>query len=195
MMKEMGVLNMLNMKYLIFNPNARPLVNPEANGNAWFIDTLRWTANADEEMKLVGEVDTKRELVVDNMFKSDVSELGGRDTAATISLKSYAPNRLVYKVHSSSRQIAVFSEIYYKDGWNAYIDGEKVPYFRADYLLRAMSLDAGNYEVEFRFEPSIVRTSKTLSLVSSVLFVLLAAYCFWIWRRKQQATGDIPTEK
>ena len=179
-MKQLGVLNMLNMKYLIYNPNAQPLINPEANGNAWFVDAYRLAENADEEMKLVGEMDTKREFVADKRYAAEIPALTARDTAATITLKSYAPNRLVYEVNSATDQIAVFSEIYYKDGWNAYVNGEKVPYFRANYLLRAMPLKAGQYEVEFRFEPQIVSTSKMLALISSILLLVLAGVVFYM---------------
>lgn len=187
LMKSLGVLNMLNMKYLIYDPNGRPLVNPEANGNAWFVDSFRLAENADEEMKLLGEIDTKHEIVVDKQVVPEITAIQGRDTTATIRLKSYAPNRLVYDVDSESDQIAVFSEIYYKDGWKAYVNGQEAPYFRANYLLRAMPLKAGNYEVEFRFDPSIVSVSKTLSLISSFLLLLLAGVALYFsYRKKEQ---------
>lgn len=186
-MQPLGVLNMLNMKYLIYDPNGRPLVNPEANGNAWFVDSFRLAENADEEMKLLGEIDTKHEIVVDKQVVPEITAIQGRDTTATIRLKSYAPNRLVYDVDSESDQIAVFSEIYYKDGWKAYVNGQEAPYFRANYLLRAMPLKAGNYEVEFRFDPSIVSVSKTLSLISSFLLLLLAGVALYFsYRKKEQ---------
>lgn len=185
LMKQLGVLDMLNMKYLIYNPNAQPLVNPEANGNAWFVDSYRLADNADEEIQVLGEIDTKREFVADKQFAAEISSIQDRDTTATILLKSYAPNRLVYDVNTQSDQVAVFSEIYYKDGWNAYVNGQKVPYFRANYLLRAMPLKAGRYEVEFRFEPSVVSTSMMVSLISSVLLILLAgvAFYFGYWKK------------
>lgn len=179
LMSRMEVLNMLNMKYLIYNPKVQPILNPEANGGAWFIDSYRLAENADEEMGLLGEIDTKRELVADRRYVADLPAIAGRDTTATITVKSYAPNRLVYEVNTATDQIAVFSEIYYADGWNAYVNGEKVPYFRANYLLRAMPLKAGNYEVEFRFEPQVVAVSKTLSIIASVLFLVLAAFVIY----------------
>lgn len=187
-MKTLGILNMLNMKYLIYDPKAKPLVNTEANGNAWFVDSFRLAENADEEMRLLGEIDTKRELVVDKREMDGLATIQGRDTMATIQLKSYAPNRLVYDVNTNSDQIAVFSEIYYKDGWNAYVNGEKMPYFRANYLLRAMPLKAGNYEVEFRFEPSIVSVSKTISLISSILLLVLVGLAYYFGMNKPRVT-------
>ena len=185
-MKHLGILNMLNMKYLIYNSNAQPLINPQANGNAWFVDSYRLAENADEEMKLLGEIDTKHEFVADKRFADVIPAIPARDSMATIELKSYAPNRLVYDVNSKSDQIAVFSEIYYKDGWNAYVNGQKVPYFRANYLLRAIPLKAGQYEVEFRFEPSVVSISKTLSLISSILLLVLAGVAFYFTNRRKE---------
>lgn len=187
-MEPLGVLNMLNMKYVIYDSKAKPLENAKANGNAWFVDSFRLAENADEEMRLLGEIDTKHEFVVDKHEVDELDVVQGRDTMATIQLKSYAPNRLVYEMHSDSDQIAVFSEIYYKDGWNVYINGEKRPYFRVNYLLRAMSLKAGNYEIEFRFEPSIVFVSKTISLISSILLVILVGLAFYFGINKPRVT-------
>lgn len=185
LMSRQGVLNMLNMKYVIYNPQAQPIVNPEANGAAWFVDSYRLAQNADEEMKWLGEIDTKREFVADKQFADVIPALAERDSMATIRVKSYAPNRLVYEVNSQTDQIAVFSEIYYSDGWNAYVNGEQLPYFRANYLLRAMPLKAGHYEVEFRFEPRVVAVSKTLSFSASILFILLAGFVFYREYRKK----------
>lgn len=191
LMEQLGVLNMLNMKYVIYNPKAQPIINPEANGNAWFVDSFRLAEDADQEMALLGEIDTKREFVADKKYSAEIPAIGERDTTATITLKSYAPNRLVYDVNTQSDQIAVFSEIYYKDGWNAYVNGQKVPYFRANYLLRAMPLKAGNYEVEFRFEPQVVFVSKMLSLIASILFVLITGIIIYMQVRGDKRTAKI----
>jgi uncharacterized membrane protein YfhO len=93
---------------------------------------------------------------------------------------TYEPNKLKYHFTSKSDQIAVFSEIYYPEGWNVYIDGKKADYFRADYLLRAMLLQAGDYDIEWRFEPSVVSTSRTIAMLSSILLLLLAAGVIYI---------------
>lgn len=169
---SLGVLNMLNMKYVIYNKDATPLVNPSANGNAWLINKVHVAADANEEMKLVGEIDTKHEMVVDKEFASAVPSALQADTTAKISLKSYEPNHLVYAFSSKTDQIAVFSEVYYDKGWNAYINGNKVPYVRANYLLRAMPLKAGDYEVEFKFEPASYKIGNTIALSSSILLIL-----------------------
>lgn len=174
---SLGVLNMLNMKYVIYNKDAAPLVNPRHNGNAWFVSNIRVAANADEEMKLVGEIDTKREVVVDKEFKSLLPAQISVDSTAQISLTSYKPNHLVYSFKSSVDQFVVFSEIYYDKGWNAYVNGQKMPYLRANYLLRAMPLKAGNYNVEFKFEPTSYSTGNLIALISSLLLILsIVAY-------------------
>ncbi|MBV4274783.1 YfhO family protein [Odoribacter splanchnicus] len=188
LMSQLGVLNMLNMKYVIYNPQTQPIINTEANGNAWFVDSYLLAENADQEMQILGEIDTKHQLVVDKRFADGISSISDRDSSATITLKSYAPNRLVYNVDTKTNQIAVFSEIYYRDGWNAYVNGEQQPYFRANYLLRAMPLKAGNYELEFRFEPQVVTLSTRLSLIASVLFLILTGFVIYREYRKKKST-------
>ncbi|MFV0391060.1 MAG: YfhO family protein [Paludibacteraceae bacterium] len=180
----LGVLNMLNLKYIIYNKQSPPLVNPYNNGNAWFVENIRVAANADEEMKLVGEIDTKRELVIDKTLADKLSEKVTLDSTASITLKSYAPNHLVYSVDTKTDQVAVFSEIYYDKGWKATINEQEVPYTRVNYLLRAMPLKAGAYELEFRFEPKSYTAGNTIALISSILLILaIAGYFVWPYRK------------
>lgn len=180
---SLGVLNMLNMKYVIYNKEAAPLVNSSANGNAWFVQKINIAANADEEMKLTGSIDTRREVVIDKQYAEQISVKPVNDTTATIVLKSYKPNELVYVFNAKTDQMAVFSEIYYDKGWNAYINGENAPYVRANYLLRAMPLKAGNYEVVFKFEPKAYKTGNMIAIASSIAFILIIALYFF--RRKK----------
>lgn len=183
---SLGVLNMLNMKYVIYNKEAQPLLNPYANGNAWLVQNVRIAQNADEEMLLLGNIDTKTELVVDKTFESMLPAKITADSTAVIVLVSYKPNHLKYKFSSATDQLAVFSEIYYDKGWNAYINGAIQPYFRANYLLRAMPLKAGDYEIEFRFEPKSYSMGNAISLIASILLLLLiGAYFLYIYRNKQ----------
>lgn len=185
-MDSLGVLNMLNMKYVIYNKEAAPLVNPYANGNAWFVNNIRVAADANEEMRLVGEINTKTEMVVDKSFASQLPTKLTPDSTARIALSSYKPNQLIYNFSSKTDQIAVFSEIYYDKGWNAYINGQLVPYVRANYLLRAMPLKAGNYTVEFRFEPKSYSLGNTIALASSILLILaIVAFIFWQWKKSK----------
>jgi hypothetical protein len=182
---SLGVLNMLNMKYVIYNKEAAPLVNPKCNGNAWFVQKVHVAADANQEMKLVGEINTKTEMVVDKEFAAQVPATLSADSTARIALKSYNPNRMVYNFSSTTDQLAVFSEIYYDKGWNAYINGEEVPYIRANYLLRAMPLKKGTYDVEFKFEPNSYKFGNIIALTSSVLFVLALLFFGFLAYKKR----------
>lgn len=187
---SLSVLNMLNLKYIIYNKEAAPLVNPYNNGNAWFVQNIRIAADANEEMKLVGEIDTKHELVVDKTLAANFPSKLTPDTIARIELKSYAPNHLVYNFNSKTDQVAVFSEIYYDKGWKATINGKEAPYTRVNYLLRGMSLKAGNYEIDFRFDPQSYRIGNMLAIICSAL-LLLAIVLFGFLYRKNRKMNEI----
>ncbi len=181
---SVGVLNMLNMKYIIYKKDAQPIINPYANGNSWFVQQVLVAKNADEEMKLVGEINTKNQLVVDKEFSNNLTLQYANDTTAKIALVSYKPNDLVYEFSSKTNQMAVFSEIYYDKGWNAYINGKIVPYIRANYLLRAMPLEAGQYKIEFKFEPDSYKYGNMLALISSIVLLLsILVFGFWYWKK------------
>ncbi len=193
---SLGVMNMLNLKYVIFNKQSPPLVNPYHNGNAWFVNTIRVAKDANEEMKLVGEIDTKHELVIDQSLAPALPGTITPDTTASITLKSYAPNHLVYSVDTRTDQVAVFSEIYYDKGWKATINGKEVPYTRVNYLLRAMPLKAGNYDVEFRFAPKSYSTGNLIAMISSVLLIIaVAALLVLYFRKRKYAAGEMNDEK
>jgi len=181
--QTLGVLNMLNLKYIIINPDNLPLTNPYANGNAWLVQNIHLAEDADEEMIMLGTIDTKTELVVNREFEALLPQHIQPDNTAYIRLSSYKPNHLVYDFHAQTDQTAVFSEIYYDKGWNAYINGEKVPYFRANYLLRAMQLKPGDYQIEFKFEPVSYKIGNIISVISSVLLILcILAFAFWRYK-------------
>ncbi len=171
---EQQVLNMLNTKYIILRPEMVPLPNSSAFGNAWFAQSFKSAKNADEEIQKVKTENLKTTAVVDERFADQLSTASfGEDQYATISLTSYAPNHLTYQYKSASSQLAVFSEIYYDKGWNAYLDGEKVPYFRANYVLRAMMLPEGEHTIDFKFEPRVWVIGEKVSFASSLLLILL----------------------
>jgi len=181
---SLGVLNMLNMKYVIYNKQSQPIINPYANGNAWFVNNVIVTDNADAEMKTLGKIDTKHQMVIDKQFANGIPLNYTADSTAKISLTSYLPNDLIYNFSSKTKQMAVFSEIYYDKGWNAYINGKKTNYVRADYLLRAMPLEAGNYQIEFKFEPDSYKYGNIIALISSII-LLLALAGLGIWNYKK----------
>jgi hypothetical protein len=172
----MTALNMLNTKYVIIDPNSAPLQNNHALGSAWLIDKFTLVENADQEIAAIGTINPEKEIVVNKKFSTEFEgESFANDSTAIISLKLYSPNKLVYHFTGTGNKIAVFSEIYYPKGWNAYIDSKPVTYFQANYLLRAMVLKGGDYDIEFRFEPQSYFTGKKIAFAGSfLLFILLA---------------------
>ncbi len=184
---QQGVLNMLNMRYLIYNADAPPLQNRYALGNAWFVSDVKMVANADEELKTIGEVNPGRTVVVDERYKAQLDGFTPKsDNTATIKLTDYKPNDLKYESNAASEQLAVFSEIYYKD-WNAYVDGKLTPYISCDWVLRAMRVPAGKHMIEFKFEPTKYYTGEKISLASCILlFGFIGASLFMAWRKKEE---------
>lgn len=171
---QINIFNMLNTKYFIINgQNNTPVaqLNPDAFGNAWFVKEIVEVENADQEIEQIGLVDLKSQAVVDKRF--DYSSQFQFDSLATIKLTSYKANELVYQSKSSSNQFAVFSEVFYDKGWNAYINGEFVSHYRANYILRAMDIPAGENKIEFKFEPKTFKTGELISLASSIILLLL----------------------
>ncbi len=167
-------LNMLNGKYIIFNSEHPPLINPYAMGNGWFVSDYKLVNNADEEIAAINMVDPKQTAIVDKRFEAELSGLSiMADSAATIELTEYKPNELKYKSKTSSEQLAVLSEMYFADGWQAYIDGKEVPHFRADWTLRALRVPAGEHEIVFKFEPKDYNLSRTVATASSGILILL----------------------
>jgi hypothetical protein len=168
------VMNMLNTKYVIINPDQFPITNPDALGNAWPVEHIQWVDNSDAEIAALNGFDPALEVVADKRYRPALEGFTAQyDSTASIQLTGYEPNYLVYEYQSQLTQMVVFSEIFYDKGWNAYIDGELTSHIRANYILRAMAVPAGNHEIIFRFEPvSYVRGEK-IALVSSIGIVLL----------------------
>lgn len=175
---NINVLNMLNTKYIIAEDeegNPFPYTNPDANGNAWFVENIKLVQSANEEILALDSLDTKKIAVMKagNDYASFLKEDIMIDTTATITVEVYEPNYIKYKSKSAVDGFAVFSEIYYKEGWNAYVDGQLTPYSRVNYVLRGMNVPAGEHVIEFKFEPEVVKTGSRIALVSSIIFVLL----------------------
>jgi hypothetical protein len=187
-----SVFNMLNTRYFIVNPNAEPLKNPYALGNAWFVKTYQIVENADAEIAALNDFRPDSIAIIDKRFEANLKGFVPSGTGMpVISLESYSPDRLKYRYSSSSDELAVFSEIYYPEGWNAYVDGIKTIHFRANYILRAMILPAGDHQLEFRFEPRSYYTGQNISLIASLMLILLTigslAYPYITRRSKIQA--------
>jgi hypothetical protein len=190
-MATFRALNMLNTRYIIYNPEAPPLVNKSELGNAWFVNEIKTVPNADAEMNAVLSFNPAGQAVVDERF---TSALGGLkltpDSTAKISLTEYRANYLKYVSSAATEQLAVFSEVYYDKGWQAYIDGAPAPHFRVDYILRAMRIPAGNHTVEFKFHPKSYFMGEKVSLACSLLMVLMViGMGVWEWKKRDKGQG------
>jgi hypothetical protein len=175
----LNALNMLNTKYLIYNPQTTPVLNKQALGSVWLVDKFKIVENADQEIAALKLIDPAKEIVCDKKFEHLLSGVAlTSDSNARISLTTYSPNKMTYHYQGNGNQLAVFSAIYYPKGWNAYIDGKITPYFQANYVLRSMLLTKGNYDIVFKFEPVSFLTGHKISLWSSLLLLLLIAALF-----------------
>lgn len=186
-------LNMLNAKYIIINPNGDPLTNTRALGNAWFVKSFRMVNTPDEELAAINNINPAIEAVIDNRFSEILDNTNIQsDSLSSILLSSYKANEMIYDYSSQSDQLAIFSEIYYPKGWNAYIDGQAVKHFRANYVLRAMVLPAGEHQIIFKFEPESYKTGNKVSLAGSIILILLllASVFYWINKHKSQENAD-----
>jgi hypothetical protein len=190
---NLQVLNMLNAKYVVV-PGAQgtPTVqlNPEACGNAWFVQEIKLVPTADEEINALTNFNPKKTAVVDQRFKAELGNLSVIKTDSVnnkITLTNYKPNHLTYSSNASSEQLAVFSEIFYRGNqdWKAYIDGQYKPHLRADYVLRALVVPAGKHTIEFKFEPEVVAKGSKIDFVASFFLVgLLGLAIFFEVKRK-----------
>jgi hypothetical protein len=173
-------MNMLNAKYLIYDVNGEPITNPYANGNAWFVGEIDWAGNGDEEIDFMNNFDSKSTAIVNRSFKEFAPTAIVPDSTATIELIDYLPNYLEYSAVCATEQLAVFSEIYYPEGWQAYIDNEAVEHVRANYVLRALRIPPGKHSITFKFEPASYTSGQTLAGIGSGLFVLLIASSLFV---------------
>ena len=171
---NINVLNMLNAKYIIGqgeNGEPFPYVNNDANGNAWFVKQLKKVETADQEIKALDSLDNKNETVFSSV------ELNARtfkvDSTASIKVETYKPNYIKYSSNNPNDGFAVFSEMFYANGWNAYIDGKLEPHYKVNYALRGLQIPKGNHTVEFKFEPKVIETGSKIALASSVVLLLL----------------------
>ncbi|WP_423130095.1 YfhO family protein [Gaoshiqia sp. Z1-71] len=173
-MQSLSVINMLNTKYFIYDPNSAPLQNRYALGHAWFVDDLKMVEGADEELAALSGFNSSKEAVIDQRFSHLLKDIGyGHAGEASVRLLEYRPNYLKYSARvGNGTSLAVFSEIYYPKGWKAYIDGEETEHLRANYVLRALPVPAGEHEIEFKFEPASYFIGNKVSLASSLILIL-----------------------
>ena len=182
------VLNMLNVKYVIQKDKEGkefPVSNPDINGNAWFVSQLKLVNSADEEMKALDSLNSKNVAVVNSKDFEIKNTAFAKESSASITLENYKPNYLKYVSNNSNEGLAVFSEMYYGKGWNAYIDGKKSDHIRVDYVLRALNIPAGKHTIEFKFEPQVIKIGSTITLISSIGMLLLLVGGIYMERKKK----------
>ena len=194
---NLEILNMLNVKYVIQTDKEGkefPVINPDANGNAWFVNEVKLVNKANDEMKALDHLNTKKVAVFNlNLYGSKFKSARlkrNMDTTGTIQLRTYKPNYIKYISDSKKEGLAVFSEIYYPNGWNAYVDGVKTDHFPVDYVLRAMMLPKGVHTVEFKFEPEVIKTGSIITLISGVGMLILLIGGVYYQRKKGSKIED-----
>lgn len=174
------VLNMLNAKWIIMpiQGGTAPVENPYAMGNAWFVDTIAFVDNADEEIDALATLDLRRQAVADKKYEAllEKFDLSPADPASTITLSDYDSNYITYEVDAKKGELAIFSEVYYPKGWRITIDGEPARMLRANYTLRALPIPEGKHTVEFRFEPASIKTTDTIAFSALAIMLLTAIY-------------------
>ncbi|MEP7237400.1 MAG: YfhO family protein [Ferruginibacter sp.] len=190
------VLNMLNMKYVIV-PDQRDtkqtmaVPNPFAMGACWLVKEVKFVKNADEEISALNAFDPAAVAFVDDRFKNTIPFTPVYDSTAFIKLISNDNDDIKYDFNAATNQFAVFSEVYYPHGWDAFIDGKKTPYCKTNYALRGLAIPAGKHKIEFKFEPASVNTGEQIAKYANVLSVLFVLFCFFmVWKNRKKETAD-----
>ncbi len=188
-----SVLNMLNVKYFIQqDQKGNPIVvpNPSALGNCWFVQGVKFVNGPVEEMKALNNFNPKDTAVIDISYKSIITGFMPADSNASIKQTAFDNMAITYQTNSTVANVAVFSEIFYKD-WNAYIDGKKVPIAKADYVLRALQVPAGKHTIDFKFEPFVFNFSLLLSALSTwLLIAILLAYAVYLFKQNKKQIAE-----
>lgn len=192
---NLSIFNMLNVKYVVQQDeegNSFPIQNPNANGNAWFVKELKQVSSADAEIRALDSLDTRNLAVVNSQVFKNINRFDYQvDSTVSISLVDYEPNHLTYTSENPNAGVAVFSEMYYANGWNAYIDGKLLDHFKVNYVLRALKVPAGNHTIEFKFEPKVVQLGSQITLGSTIVLALIIVggigFTFWKARKEGEA--------
>jgi len=191
------VYNMLNTKYVIRKgPDGKDMAMPNtgAFGSCWLVSAIHFVDNADQEMAALDSVNVRDTAIVENIYKDKIPFMPVKDSAANIQLIENLNDKISYRFKSSTNQFAVFSEVYYDKGWNAFLDGKPAPYCKVDYVLRGMSVPAGEHTIEFRFEPKSYVMGNRLTVWSAIItyLLLIAAVAKWIKDLKPKAQSPKP---
>lgn len=188
LLSNLNTINMLNTKYFLIPAGGEersviPFKNPQANGSVWFVKSLKTVASADSEIVGLYNINSKVEAILNKKYKDELSLKNSYSGEGTIKLTSYQPNELVYESDSKEEQFAVFSEIYYPKGWNAYVDGNLKPHANVNYVLRGMNIPAGKHKIEFKFEPATYKTGTTVASIGSILLLILVGAGIYLHRK------------
>ena len=195
-MAQLKVANMLNTKYIIYNPEAQPISNPFAFGNAWIANDIKWVDTPNDEIDAIGTTELQNTAILHKEFAQQVGNYRLTDSILPqIVLTEYQPNKLTYRfsgVSASSTTadyLVVFSEIWTSKGWKMYIDGQEQPLLRANYLLRAALVPSGEHEIVMEYAPKAYKAGNTVTFASSLIMILglIGAILFTIKKKKQEA--------
>ena len=177
-----SVLNMLNTKYIVTRQGVYP--NPDAMGNAWFVNTVQFVPTPDDESAALNTLDLHNTAVADEQFRAVLTCEPQPNESDEIILTEYKPNALTYYANCANDRVAVFSEIYYPDGWHLMVDGEEVPLGRVNYVLRAAVIPAGDHTLRMYFSPSQLKW-EWLCITLAILTLVISAGCvIWaLWKK------------
>ena len=185
-MRQQRVLNMLNTKYIIYNPDSEPLENPCAFGNAWFVDNIRWVETPNEEFDAIATTSLRHTAIMNKEFQQKVGDFETGDSrSGEISLTECQPDKLSYLFNSEKEQLVVFSEIWSDTGWKLYLDGLEHPLLRANYLLRCALIPSGEHQIVMEYAPSIWKIGNRIQLITSLLIFTGFIVALFITIRKR----------
>ncbi|MBO7617780.1 MAG: YfhO family protein [Bacteroidales bacterium] len=178
-LSEQKVLNMLNTKYVIFNPNAQPFPNPYASGNAWVVNDIKWVETPNEEIDDIENTDLNHTAIINKEFSQLVGNYQITDSILPqVTMEDYQPNKLMYRFRGVSAgstaadYLVVFSEIWTEKGWKMYVDGQEQPLLRANYILRAALIPSGEHEIVMEYAPKAYTVGNTVAFASSLIMIL-----------------------
>lgn len=178
-LEQQKVVNMLNTKYVIYNPNAQPFPNPYAMGNAWVAKDIQWVDTPNDEIDAIGTTDLQHTTIVNKEFEQQIGNYRLTDSILPeITLVDYQPNKLTYRFSgvstgsTASNFLVVFSEIWTSKGWTMYVDGQEQPLMRANYILRSALIPSGEHEIVMEYAPKAWTVGNTVSFVSSLIMIL-----------------------
>ena len=187
---KIGVLNMLNVKYILQDNEGNMFAqrNPYANGPAWFVDDVQVVSDYNEVYAALDSIDTKKTALVRATYQDQLQGFTPKkDSLSSIEVVTIAPNRMTYKATNSADGFAVFSEAYYKNGWIATINGQEAPIMETNYMLRGLKVPKGTHDIEFTFDPPVVKQGSMITLFSSILLLLLlVGAIFMSFKKKDQ---------